>query len=204
MSNASSPIDGIPVKPIIAIGIVLILILLGKSMYQVVPVGYVGVTTLFGKVTDDHYPAGLKFPVNPLLKWSMFDIRQKSHMETAEVPTQDLLQTKMEISIQYRLNPIHAPKILEDTGSMEDMLRIHLVPKLRSVMREQGKSIPQAQDFFLEETQSTLQVNMKAALVEFIEPMGMEIQAVLIRDITLPIKIAKAIEDKKEAEQAVE
>jgi len=204
MTNSKSPIDGIPVKPIIAIGIILILALLGKSMYKVIPVGFVGVTTLFGDVRKTHYPAGLQFPVNPLLKWILFDIRQKSHLEKADVPTQDLLQTQMEISIQYRLIPTHAPNILEDTGSMEDMLRIHLVPKLRSVMREQGKSIMQAQDFFLEETQNTLQINMKAALTEFIEPMGMNIQAVLIRDITLPPKIAKAIEDKKEAEQATE
>jgi hypothetical protein len=39
---------------------------------------------------------------------------------------------------------------------------------------------------------------------EYLEPKGVEVQAVLIRDIRLPPFIVKAIEAKKEREQEVE
>jgi regulator of protease activity HflC (stomatin/prohibitin superfamily) len=83
-------------------------------------------------------------------------------------------------------------------------VRVHLVPKLRSLLREQGKSIKRAEDFFLEETQDTLQSALTEGLKDFLAPKGIIVTAVLIRDITLPPFIVEAIEQKKEREQAVE
>jgi regulator of protease activity HflC (stomatin/prohibitin superfamily) len=66
------------------------------------------------------------------------------------------------------------------------------------------KSIVRAEDFFKEETQETLQVALMEGLREYLEPKGIIVSAVLIRDITLPPFIVQAIEQKKEREQAVE
>ena len=87
---------------------------------------------------------------------------------------------------------------------MENLQNVHLVPKLRSLLREQGKSIKRAEDFFLEETQTRLQLSLEESLKEYCQDKGLVIQAVLIRDITLPTFISTAIEAKKEREQAVE
>jgi regulator of protease activity HflC (stomatin/prohibitin superfamily) len=81
---------------------------------------------------------------------------------------------------------------------------VHLVPKLRSVIREQGKSIRRAEDFFLEETQNRLQATLQSELQSYLESKGVDVEAVLIRDINLPAFITKAIEAKKEREQEVE
>jgi regulator of protease activity HflC (stomatin/prohibitin superfamily) len=97
-----------------------------------------------------------------------------------------------------------APDILEATGDAESAVRVHLIPKLRSLLREQGKSIVRAEDFFLEATQDTLQTALTDGLRDFLEPKGITVTAVLIRDITLPPFIVDAIEKKKEREQAVE
>jgi len=97
-----------------------------------------------------------------------------------------------------------APVILEQTGTEEAAVRVHLIPKLRSLLREQGKSIQRAEDFFQEATQETLQANLTEGLRDFLEPKGIIVTAVLIRDITLPPFIVEAIEKKKEREQAVE
>jgi regulator of protease activity HflC (stomatin/prohibitin superfamily) len=83
-------------------------------------------------------------------------------------------------------------------------VRVHLIPKLRSLLREQGKSIVRAEDFFLEATQTTLQIALTDGLRDFLAPQGIIVTAVLIRDITLPPFIVEAIEKKKEREQAVE
>ena len=56
------------------------------------------------------------------------------------LPTQDQLQTSVEISIQYRLNSALAADMLKNTGSMEQLLAVQLIPKLRSLVREQGKN----------------------------------------------------------------
>ena len=186
---------------IVAIGL---LILIGSNFYKTVPPGHVGVAALFGNVQPEGYSQGLHVPVNPLLKWTLFDARQQTHQETANVPSQDQLQTRLDVSVQYRIDGSMASKILGATGTAEAAVRVHLVPKLRSLLREQGKSVVRAEDFFLEETQETLQTALTDGLRDDLEQQGIIVSEVLIRDITLPPFIVLAIEQKKEREQAVE
>jgi len=178
--------------------------MVAMQLFKQVPVGHVAVATLFGNAQPDGYQQGLHFPVNPLYRWTMFDARQQTHKETANVPSQDQLQTKIEVSVQYRIDGTMAPDILEQTGDVATVIRVHLIPALRSMLREQGKSIKRAEDFFLEETQVTLQTALEVGLRDHLAPKGIIVSAVLIRDITLPPFIVAAIEQKKEREQAVE
>ena len=83
----------IPAKLLPVIILVVGALALASCCFKTIPAGHVGVATLFGEVQDDLYPAGLQFPVNPLLKWVEFDTREKTHMEEAEVPSQDQLLT---------------------------------------------------------------------------------------------------------------
>ncbi|MGA1137607.1 MAG: SPFH domain-containing protein [bacterium] len=182
----------------------LILVWFASSLYQKVPAGYVGVATLFGEVQEDPYEEGLHIPVNPFYEWYFYDVRQKSHLEEANVPSQDQLQTKIQVSVQFQLSSQNAPKILQETGQAADVLRVHIVPKLRSLLREQGKTIKRAEDFFLEETQQNMQTSLLEGLKDYLIPKGVNVGAVLIRDISLPPFIIKAIESKKEREQEVE
>jgi regulator of protease activity HflC (stomatin/prohibitin superfamily) len=180
------------------------LVLIGAQFVKTVPPGRIGVATLFGNVQPNGYSQGIHIPVNPLYRWTMYDARQKTHLETANVPSQDQLQTKLDVSVQYRIDGTMAPDILEQTGDEVAAVRVHLIPKLRSLLREQGKSIKRAEDFFQEATQETLQLALTGGLREYLEPKGIIVSAVLIRDITLPPFIVEAIEQKKEREQAVE
>lgn len=196
----SNPSKSLVVTAISIFAVVVIIM----NIYKTVPVGHVGVATLFGKAQLVGYPEGLHIPVNPLYKWTMFDARKKTHLETANVPSQDQLQTKLDVSVQYRIDGAMAAKILGATGTAEAAVRVHLVPKLRSLLREQGKSVRRAEDFFLEETQETLQTALTDGLRDDLEQQGIIVSEVLIRDITLPPFIVLAIEQKKEREQAVE
>jgi len=189
--------------PVLAV-VVGLAILVGMNFYKTIPPGRVGVATLFGNVQQQPYTQGLHIPVNPLYRWSLFDAREKTHLETASVPSQDQLQTKLDVSVQFRIDGNMAPDILEQTGDEAAAVRVHLIPKLRSLLREQGKSIVRAEDFFQEATQETLQLALTDGLREFLAPKGIIVTAVLIRDITLPPFIVEAIEKKKEREQAVE
>ena len=191
---------GVPIT-IVVVGLA---ILIGMNFYKTVPPGHVGVATLFGSVQLEGYREGLHIPVNPLYRWTLFDARQQTHLESANVPSQDQLQTKLDVSVQYRIIGAMSPNILQETGDARQAVEVHLKPKLRSLLREQGKSIKRAEDFFKEETQEQLQTGLTDGLREYLAPKGIEVSAVLIRDISLPPFIVQAIEQKKEREQAVE
>jgi len=192
-------------KSLIFISVIVVTFMwFGSSLYQKVPAGYVAVATLFGEVQSDPYEEGLHIPVNPFYEWYLYDVRQKSHLEEANVPSQDQLQTKIQVSVQSRLEKTGVPMILKETGAAADVLIVHIVPKLRSLLREQGKTIKRAEDFFLESTQQNMQTSLLAGLQDYLGNKGVNVGAVFIRDSSLPPFIIKAIESKKEREQEVE
>ena len=172
---------------------------------QQVPAGHVKVATLFGKVQHQVYEEGLHFPVNPLYAWNEYDMRQKTlKFDKMGVPSQDQLISHFDVSLQYRLIGTRAPAIKKNTGTAKDVVDIHVVPYFRSLIREQGKTVANAEEFYSETVQNRMQVEMMAALTAKLEPIGIEMQGILIRNVILPQFIARAVEDKKRREQEAE
>ena len=172
------------------------------SLLITVPAGHVYVATLFGKVQGSLYREGLHI-VNPLLNFTSFDLRQKSHLETAGIPAEDKLITTMDVSVQYRTIGEMAPEILRNTGTAESLIQVHMIPKLRSILREQGKGVAISQDFFKESVQRQLQETLQIGLSEFLAPKGLQVETILIRDVQLPDVIRTAITETKKREQEV-
>lgn len=94
------------------VGGIALLVFVATNFVKTVPVGRVGVATLFGNAQAEGYAQGIHIPVNPLYRWTMVDARQQTHLETANVPSQDQLQTKLDVSVQYRIDGAMAPDIL--------------------------------------------------------------------------------------------
>ena len=185
--------------------VVLAIIMFGRQFFHQVPAGHVGVATFFGEVQDRPFPEGPHFPVNPLFAWHDMDVREKStKLPGIEVPTRDQLLTKIDLSIQYRLDGAKAPLIFRETGDESMVVAVHMIPKVRSLLRELGTNIPRAEDFFQEETRDRLAVGLQQGLSSYVGPRGIIIDQVLVRGINLPSVLAKAIEQKKEREQAGE
>jgi regulator of protease activity HflC (stomatin/prohibitin superfamily) len=191
---------------ITAVAIVALLVLLfGRQFFHQVPAGHVGVAIFFGEVQDTVYPEGPHFPVNPIYTWHDFDVREKTNkLPGVEVPTRDQLLTKVDLSIQYHLDASMAPQMYRDTGDALAVIQVHMIPKVRSLVRELGTRIARAEDFFLEETRDLLANQLQQGLSEFVSSKGIIIEQVLVRGINLPAVLTKAIEQKKEREQAVE
>ena len=81
------------------IGFVVLLVLVGPVLLRCVKTvdpGYVSVATFFGEVQKETYGPGLHFPVNPLLSFTEFDVRNKEHKERIGVPSQDQLKEQRE------------------------------------------------------------------------------------------------------------
>ncbi len=186
-------------------GLISILVgaLIGLTTFIItVPAGHVKVATLFGKVQDATYREGLHF-VNPLLAFTSFDLRQKTHKETAGIPAEDKLITRMDVSVQYRTIGDMAPEILRNTGTTQALIQVHMIPKLRSILREQGKGVAISQDFFKESVQRQLQDSLQVGLAEFLAPKGLQVETVLIREVQLPEVIRTSITETKKREQEV-
>ncbi len=177
---------------------------LGFNACQTVPAGHVAVATLFGDVKQKPYEPGLYFPVNPLYGWHLYDVRQQSEFQQAAVPTQDQLSTEFDVSVQWRVNGAMAPMILSETGDAVAVLERHLVPTLRSILREQGKSVAQAQMFFQQEVQENLQDTMLADLRDQLSERGIIVDAVLLREMRLPDEVVAEVLKRKAAEQEAE
>lgn len=204
-SSSNQAVASLIAKVFGIVVLIIVLVNVGGCFFKSVPAGFVSVGTLFGKVQEKPYTAGLHFPVNPLLRFTDYDIRERTIKEEGVgIPTQDQLTTAVDVSVQYRIDGTMAPKILMETGTDEQAINVHLLPKLRSVLREQGKSIRRAEDFFLDQTQQQLQSRIFTELKEYLQPKGIIVEAVLLRDIRLPQSILTNVERKKQAEQEVE
>lgn len=182
----------------------LLVIMFGQRFFHAVPAGHVGVAILFGEVQETPYPEGLNI-VNPLLTWVDLDVREDSFkISQLEMPTRDQLLSKVDLSIQWRLDKSRAPQIYRDTGDKERIVQVHLKPKARSLIRELGTKIDRAEDLFKDEVRDSLANALSLELAEYVGPKGIIIDSVLLRNINLPPVLAEAIGRKKEREQEVE
>ena len=182
--------------------VVAFLFFIVSRFFTTIPAGHVGVGTLFGKVQSDIYTEGIHL-INPIVKITLFDARQKTHKEDMGVPSSDQLITRFDLSIQYRLIKEQAPVMLKETGTPNEVIEVHMMPLLRSLMREIGKSVPRAENFYEQAVQQRIQEELLAGL-SILAQKGIKIEKLLIRDVTLPSIITNAVMRKKEAAQAAE
>ncbi len=183
--------------------ILIIVIVSAFTMFETVPAGHVKVATLFGKVATS-YDEGLHI-VNPLYKFHLYDVRQKSlKMEQVGVPSMDQMITNFDVSLQYRVNRAMVASIVNETGTLQQLVQVHMVPKFRSLLREISKSVERAEDFYQKDVQQTVQTSLLEGLREYCAPKGIEVQEVLIRGVQLPTVIREAVERKKRRQQQAE
>lgn len=185
----------------------IVLLVLGLVAFvtctQSVPAGHFAVGSMFGKIKEKPLAEGFHF-VNPFADWENYDVREKTQAANATVPTQDQLETKIKISVQYRLIGAMTPQIKKEVGNAEAAIQVHMLPKLHSAIREQGKHLTQAEDLFRGETQENMQAKLTSIMQEFLSPKGIKVDVVLIKDVDLPPTIVAGIEAKKKREQLAE
>jgi len=182
--------------------LVIVVLVFGLNVFTTIPSGHVGVGSLFGKVKSEIYSEGIHL-VNPFLKITLFDARQKTHKDSMGVPSRDQLITEFELSIQYRLIKEKAPFMFKETGTPKEVIDVHMIPLLRSQMREIGKSVDKAEQFYDQVIQKRIQEELLTGLMSLSEK-GIKVEKLLIREVILPKIITDAVVRKKEAAQAAE
>jgi prohibitin 1 len=186
---------GVPgfVKPLIIAGLVLLLLL---KCFTVIPAGNVGVVDVFGTVSEKTLKAGINF-VNPLARVVKFSIKTQETMENLAVPSKEGLNIQLHVSCLYHLNPEKAAEVYKTVG--RDFAEILLVPQFRSVCRGVTASY-EAKALYTSEREM-LSGLIKTDLDKLVEPRGVVIESVPMREIVLPEGLQQAIEEKLRAEQ---
>jgi prohibitin 1 len=159
--------------------------------------GNVGVKQRFGKLSSRTLGAGLVV-VNPLTtRVIKLPVRTVNRELELDLPSREGVNVRSEISILYRIKPEMVPHIIENVGREYEQAIIV------SVFRSAAADI--CSRHFAKDMHSALRASIEKEIRDhmnsLLDPRGFVIEAVLMKSIKLPQGLAKAIEDKLEAEQ---
>ena len=190
-------VGGNPVLKLIGLGIVgLIGVILLSSCITRVPTGHVGVLTLFGRVTGEVLPEGMHL-INPLKTSNEMSIQSQTIKESASVPSSEGLVMNLDTSLIYHLNPEKASEVFQKIGANYETVVIE--PTLRAAIRESTASHSANALYTGEREMVAKQISDQLATA--LNPRGLLVENVLLRDIQLPQTLKTSIEAKQQAEQ---
>ena len=191
--------QGLP-KPLIMglVGLIFI-VMFGSSMFYTIEPGEKGVIfEKFGGGLDKEtvYPQGFHI-IAPWNTLHVYDVKLKDTFEKMEVLSKNGLSIKIDLSFRYMPVPEKIGYLHDEIG--RDYLERIIKPEIRSVTREViGNYLP-------EELYSTKREDIEDEIYERtkinIEAKYLLLDAILIRDVTLPQTLRAAIEQKLKQEQ---
>ena len=191
--------QGLPRTMVIVIVSLIFLVLFGSSIFYTIEPGEKGVIfRKFGGGLDKEkiYEQGFHV-IAPWNTLHIYDVKINETFEKMEVLSENGLSIKIDLSFRY--NPIH-----NKIGYLHDEIGRNYVerivkPEIRSVTREViGNYLP-------EELYSTkreaIEDEIETLTRAKVEPKYITLDAILIRDVTLPQTLRTAIEQKLKQEQ---
>lgn len=177
--------------------IVFALIVSSLTSCAVIRQGEVGVKRKMGKLDQQILsPGAVGF--NPLVaKIIKVPIRTMNMEISANLPSKEGLNVRAVISILYRVKPEQVPQIVEQIGIGNEG------GVISSVFRSSAADV--CSRFFAKDMHSAqraqIELEITQRMDELLAHRGFEIEAVLLKNISLPSGLARAVEEKLEAEQ---
>ncbi|HEY8369893.1 MAG TPA: prohibitin family protein [Thermodesulfobacteriota bacterium] len=187
---------GLPRWAVPAAIAVLLAVVFSTAVVQI-PAGYVGVVSLFGKVSDRALEPGLHL-VNPLARVIRMDVRTNEVKEAAVVPSKEGLSVGADISVLFRLED--APSVYKNIGP--NYVQRVVEPQIRSELR--GVTARYEARALYTVDRALIEQEIAKELEPKLAARGVRLEAVLLRDVRLPEQVRQAIEAKAAAEQEAE
>lgn len=194
---------------VFVVGIAMLLLGISFSMFKVIDPGKVGVKTLFGKVEPDVLSSGLHL-INPLVDVTTFDVKtqnytmsgvssegQKEGDDAIRILSADGLEVTIDLSVLFRLKATQAPSVLQNIGA--DYVDKIVRPVSRTAIRDNAVYY-EAVALYSTKRQE-FQDKIYKTISESFAKRGIELQQLLVRNITLPQSVRTTIESKINAEQ---
>lgn len=191
------------------IGIAVVVLGLLFSVFKVIEPGKVGVQVLFGKVEDDVLESGLHI-INPLVDVTTFNIQTQNYTMSAvhsegevqgddaiRVLSSDGLEVTVDLSVLYKVNASKAPYILQNIGLDYTDKIVRTVS--RTAIRDNAVNYAAVDLYSIKRQEFQEKINRTIALS--FAKRGLELQQILVRNISLPASVRASIESKINAEQ---
>ena len=188
-----------------------ILIALGVFTSCIVQIdaGKIGTQSLFGKVDNTVLRSGLHL-INPMMDVNQIDVRTQNYTMSAvhdegdkqgddaiKVLTSDGLEVVIDLTVLYRIQAAEAPKLVKETGlDFKDKI---VRPITRTKIRDNAVYYT-AIDLYSVKRDEFQNRIFKDIEVSF-KSRGLELEQLLVRNITLPNRVKAVIEEKIGAEQ---
>ena len=184
---------------VIPIGVLLSVLLVSGCV--VIEDGQVGVSKSFGTISSEPVGPGvaLQFPVvRTVTPWN---VKLQELKETAQVPSSEGLIVGLDTSLLFQVEPESAPQIRKTVG--RNYVELLVVPYLRNAVRDVVSGYL-VKDIYAEAGRKEIAAKIREFLMEKLNPRGVRVVDVLLRDIKLPQRFRESIELKLTAEQRVQ
>jgi regulator of protease activity HflC (stomatin/prohibitin superfamily) len=180
---------------LVTLALVLVAIVAASST-ACVKTGHVGVVTIFGRVTGHTMGEGIHL-VNPLARVHELNAKTLEIKERAAVPSKEGLIMGVEASVLYHLQPDRAAEVFRTIGP--EYADVLLIPTFRSAMRAVTAANTAASLY--SDARESIARQIQSDLQAQVQPRGIVIENVLLRDLQLPDTLKHAIEAKQQAQQ---
>jgi prohibitin 1 len=160
----------------------------------------IGVRTTLGRITSGPQGPGPQFIVPGVNSVLRVPGRVVNREVRLELPSREGLNVAAEVSILYRVVPDSVPQLLATAG--RDFEEDVVIPVFRSA------SADVAAQFMAKDMHSgsrlAIEAAVKTKMMQTLAPRGLVVENVLLKSIRLPNDLARAVEEKLEAEQRSE
>ncbi|MEJ2493076.1 MAG: prohibitin family protein [Ignavibacteriaceae bacterium] len=177
-------------------GIVVALVIALSQCWTIIPAGHTGVIDFLGNVSDNTLKPGVNL-VNPMANVEKMSIKTQELKELMSVPSKEGLGVDLEISLLFKLNSEKANDIYKTVGP--NYVDIILVPQFRSVVR--GVTARYEAKALYTASREKLASEILEELERLVGPRGIIVEQAPLRQIKLPDRLTKSIEEKLQAEQ---
>ena len=165
---------------------------------QVIEDGESGVKANFGHFDQTPLGTGWHLYV-PGISWiEVWDVKTQELKETASVPSSEGLISSLDISVLYNVPKDRVVAVRTSIGT--DYRSTVVEPYVREAIRNVVSGY-QVKALFSDEGRKEIGERMLTFLRSKLEPRGLVVQDVLLRDVRLPQTFAASIEMKLKAEQ---
>ncbi len=177
-------------------GFVVALLIALLQCFTIIPAGHTGVIDFLGYVSDNTLKPGVNI-VNPMANVEKMSIKTQELKELMSVPSKEGLSVDLEISLLFKLDSEKANDIYKTVGpNYSDII---LVPQFRSVVR--GVTARYEAKALYTASREKLAGEILAELEKLVGPRGINVEQAPLRQIQLPERLTKSIEEKLQAEQ---
>jgi regulator of protease activity HflC (stomatin/prohibitin superfamily) len=164
--------------------------------FTIIPAGHTGVIDFLGYVSDNTLKPGVNM-VNPMANVEKMSIKTQELKELMSVPSKEGLSVDLEISLLFKLDSEKANDIYKTVGP--NYADIILVPQFRSVVR--GVTARYEAKALYTASREKLAGEILTELEKLVGPRGIIVEQAPLRQIQLPERLTKSIEEKLQAEQ---